>query len=345
MSQKYACKGLRMDREQRVRERSTVKSCTHNLLCTLAKTLVIATFAIAFIGQAADIGPWPTNQPYLWSTNPFSPVCGLVYQQADLPNNLVMASYHSGQKNGAWLPYGSINGSAWEERLCVAKLIRTATAPVTNIHVKVLDQRGASGANGWAVIFKDSAGRILDFGVRPFFRPPYIMAHEWNGTNWVNWAGNNFFTPYYERSGVNPAYYTMDFAQNGDGTLTWTIHCSDSSALSFPATNTSSIAYGAITEVYLGASTTSASTSVNYKWTEFSVLPQLLNLPTLNVERIASSVRLSWLSSWSNFVLLANPDLNTTTWTNVTEVPADDGTNITVTIPIEAGNRFFRLTQ
>jgi len=268
-----------------------------------------------------------------------------VYQQADAPNNLVMANYHTGQKNTGWLPYGSINGSAWEERVCVAKLIGTDNAPVTNVHVKILDQRGASGANGWAVIFKDSAGRILDFGVRPFFRSAYIMAHEWNGTNWVNWAGNNFFTPYYERSLVNPAYYTMDFAQNGDGTLTWTVICSDATALYFPTTNTSSIAYSSITEVYLGASTTSASTSTTYKWTEFSVLPQLLNLPTLNIERIVSSVRLSWMSVWSNFVLQANSDLSTTIWTNVTEVPTDDGTNITVTIPMGAGNRFYRLTQ
>jgi len=304
--------------------------------------MTIATFALTFIVNAAHVGPWPASQSYLWSTNPFSPVCGIVSIQA--LDTLQMGSYGSGSKNAWWLPYGTLNGNAWSERLCIAKLLNGANSAVTNIHVKLLDQRGASGANGWAVIFKDSAGRILDFGVRPFYRPPYIMAHEWDGTNWVNWAGNDYFTPYYERSLVDPAYYTMDFIQNGDGTLTWTIVCSDAAAQDFPATNTSSIAYGSITEVFLSASAP-ATVSVNYKWTEFSVLPQVYSPPALKIAPVNSDVLLSWRSPWSNFVLQANPDLNTTIWTNVTEVPTDDGTNCMVTIPIEPGNRFFRLRQ
>jgi len=304
--------------------------------------MMVVVFFLTFAANGATIGPWPTSQPYLWDPNPFSPVCGTVSIQA--LDTLQMGSYGTGSKNAGWLPYGSLNGMEWQERLCVAKLINGANTPATNIHVKVLDQRGASGGNGWAVIFKDSTGRLLDFGVRPFYRPAYIMAHEWNGANWVNWAGDDLFTPYYTRSTVNPAYYTMDFIQNADGTLTWTIACSDPTAVDFPATNTSSIAYGLITEVYLNASSSAAS-SVNYKWTEFSVSPQVYSPPVLNLEPISSSVRLSWLSPWSNFVLQANPDLNTTTWTNVPDATSDDGTNVTVTIPIGLGNRFFRLSQ
>jgi len=325
-----------------IEERSTKMNRQINYSHRLAAVAIMAGLAVTLTANGDTIGAWPSSQPYLWSTNPFSPVCGTVSLQA--LDTLQMGSYGSGSKNAWWLPYGSLNGSAWAERLCVAKLLNGASAPVTNIHVKLLDQRGASGNNGWAVIFRDGAGRLLDFGVRPFYRSAYIMAHEWDGTNWVNWAGSDFFTPYYERSTVNPAYYTIDFIQNADGTLTWTIACSDATALDFPATNTTSIAYGSITEFYLSASTP-ATASVNYKWTEFSVVPQVYSPPTLGMTRSGGDLDFSWPSPWNNFVLQANPDLNTTTWTNLPDATNDDGTNVTVTIPIGPGNLFYRLAQ
>ncbi len=305
--------------------------------------LLIAPLTLAAWASAGTIPQWPATQPYTWDTAPFTPVSGTVSIQA--LDTLQMASYGSGSKNDWWLPYGTLNGSAWAERLCVANLINGGNTAVTNIHVKVLDQRGASGGNGWAVIFIDTAGRIFDFGVRPFYRPPYIMAHEWDGTSWVNWAGNDFFTPYYTRSTVNPAYYTMDFAQNADGTLTWTIAGWDPTNLDFLAsTNTSSIAYGAITGVYLSASAP-ATASVNYKWTEFSVSPQVFSPPTLHIAPTnATEIALWWPSAWTtNFVVYTNADLSTTTWGLVTNTPTDDGTSSRMTLPIEARNQFFRL--
>jgi hypothetical protein len=314
---------------------------------TLRKSalLLITTLAVAAFATAGTIPQWPATEPYSWDTAPFTPVCGVVSIQA--LDTLQMGSYGTGSKNAWWLPYGSVSGAAWSERLCIAKLINPTNTPLTNIHVKVLDQSGSSGKHAWALILKDSAGRILDFGVRPFYKTAYLMPHEWDGTSWPNYSGNGFFTPYYERPRHGNDYYTMDFTQNGDGTITWILDgYSPTAGQILNVTNTTGVAYGNITEVYLSASTTDTTTQ-NQKWTEFSVLPQVYSPPPLKIAPAGpTDVTLSWPSPWTtSFLVQTNADLNTTAWGDVTTTPNDDGTTITVTLPIEAGNQFFRLKK
>ena len=66
--------------------------------------------------------------------------------------------------------------------------------------------------------------------------------------------------------------------------------------------------------------------------------------PLLTV-RLSSTntVIVSWPSPSTGFVLHHNTDLNTTNWSSVGIVPADDGNTKTVIIAPPVGNRFYRL--
>jgi hypothetical protein len=311
--------------------------------------LVLATLTLTVSASAAQLGPWPTSQPYLWVTNPFTPACGNVFQQSDAPNNLVMANYQTGSKNTWWLPYNPLD-SNYAERLCIAQLLGNNSTPLTNVHVRVLDQ-GKTQKHGWAVVLKDNAGRILDFGVRiggttlTFGASGKIAPHQWDGTNWVNYVSGDVWSPWYARPRTGADYYVIDFTQNPDGTITSIIEGLNATVGTFlQDTNTTVVAYGPITAVVLNAMTVD-SNWVNYKWTEFSVSPQVISPPPLSIAPTnTAEVALWWPSPWTtNVVVQTNADLTTSGWGDVIAAPADDGVNILLTLPIEAGNRFFRL--
>jgi hypothetical protein len=221
-----------------------------------------------------------------------------------------------------------------------ARLLIPPGTNVQTIHAKVYDP-GTAGKHSWAIVLKDSFGRILDFGIRASLATAQIKDRQYDGTSWTNTTSPAYWTRY--RGGND--YYTMDFTNNADGTVSWGM-------LYWNPTNTYSasgktfVTYTNIAEIYLNVMTAdNTGSGVTYRWTEFSVSPQIYSPPVLNIAPVSSDVLLSWLSPWSNFVLQANSDLNTAIWTNVTEVPTDDGTNVIVTIPIELGTRFFRLRQ
>jgi len=310
---------------------------------TLGAACALATASAA---AAAEIGPWPTNQPYLWSTNPFAPVCGVVYQQPDYLNNLVMGNFGTGSKNPSWLPYAGLDAS-YSERLCIAQLVGSAASPVTNIHVRVLDQ-ATVGKHGWAILLKDGAGKLLDFGVRPFFARGFLAPHEWNGAAWTNHAGGTAFSPQYERPRHGTDYYTVDFSQNDDGTITWSVAGLNGAAGTnfLDASGTTLTAYGPITQVYLNAATTD-TTWQNYKWTEFNVSPQVFSPPPLRIALTnVGDVVLSWPAPWTtNFVLQAREDLGPAGWAAVTNPPVEDLSTISVVLPAGPGARFFRLAK
>ena len=67
--------------------------------------------------------------------------------------------------------------------------------------------------------------------------------------------------------------------------------------------------------------------------------------PPLNVSPETNGVTLSWASPSTGYVLQENPDLNTTNWTDVAEVPADNGTILSVTITPQGASRFYRLSK
>ena len=301
---------------------------------------MIATLALpAPVIAGTVVAPWPATEPYSWETKPFSPVCGTV--SVVPPDVLQMSGIGTGSKNAWWLPY-SILDTNYGERLCIAGFVFSTT--VTNVHAKVFDP-SKSGANGWAIILKDSDGRILDFGLRTYFANKQLTAHQYDGTNWVN----RYFADRPRLSGND--YYAMNFTNNSDGTITWSLESQiwDAGAGVFNySTNTenTTVTYGNITEVYLNAMTKDTTTA-NYKWTEFSTSPEIISPPPLYIAPTNSTdTILWWPSPWTtNFTLQTNTDLSTTSWGAVINAPADDGTNISVTLPIGPGNQFFRLKQ
>jgi len=77
-------------------------------------------------------------------------------------------------------------------------------------------------------------------------------------------------------------------------------------------------------------------------WSLVSVV-QTPGAPLLAISRLGSDVRLAWPSPSTGFVLQENSVIGTTNWLDVAQLPADDGTNKSVTISSPIGNRFYRL--
>lgn len=306
-----------------------------------SRTLLIACgLALTLAANAAEIGPWPTSQPYMWQTNPITPVCGTV--SIDTLNSLLLSGFGSGSK-AVWLPYDSISNN-YSERMCLARLAFSTSTPVTNVHVRIYDP-GKVNKHGWAVILVDSSGRIFDFGVRGFFAAAWVIPHQYDGSSWSNYdVATKVWTPRYVRSRYGDDYYTLDFTHNSDGTISWSL--SEDSYLTnvfSGITGTSVVLYTNVNQVYLNAST-SDTQSGNYRCTEFSVAPAVTSPPPVSITQVAPDFVLSWPSVFTtNFVLQANEDLSSTNWTAITNEPLDDLTTITVTVPSLPGNRFFRL--
>ena len=305
--------------------------------------LFIASLVMAAVGYADIIGPWPTDKPHMWNNQPIpNYVAGTNFIGVPLtiPAGLYVMWIESVTKKTSWLPYGD----TYAEKMSIGQLNLPPGTKADAVHAKVFDPYGTTGKNGWAVILMDDAGRIMDFGIRGFFASKQIKAHEYDGVGvWTN-------GPTMTRAGGGNSYYTMDFTNNADGTITYTIVAEELGAaggsLYWTNTLTSYVTnYGDITKVYLNVMTPDASAATQYKWTEFSVSPQVFSPPTLHIAPTnTAEVALWWLSPWTtNFVVQTNADLSTTSWGAVTNTPTDDGTNISVTLPIEPGNQFFRL--
>jgi hypothetical protein len=79
-------------------------------------------------------------------------------------------------------------------------------------------------------------------------------------------------------------------------------------------------------------------------WSLISVV-QTAGSPTLVVTHSGNSVKVSWPSPSSGFVLQQNSNLTTTNWPITGFTISDDGTNKSVNIPSPAGSLFFRLSH
>jgi hypothetical protein len=70
----------------------------------------------------------------------------------------------------------------------------------------------------------------------------------------------------------------------------------------------------------------------------FSIPPP----PSLSIARSNSFVVLSWPAAFHNFQLEESTDLNPP-WSPVTPAPVNDGSHVSVSVPVDAPRRFFRL--
>jgi len=75
-------------------------------------------------------------------------------------------------------------------------------------------------------------------------------------------------------------------------------------------------------------------------WTQ-----QTTSSPSMNIKAATGNVVISWLKPSTDFVLQQNPSLTTTNWTEVTNAPVFNYTNLQhqVTLPISASNILYRL--
>ncbi len=241
---------------------------------------ILANVIIAATASAAVLGPWPAGTVYTWETQPISGYAsGLVSITA--PDVLLMPT-PTGAPKRVWLPYAVVD-PAYAERLALAQLIVPPGKLMATLHVKIYDPNQV-GKSGWAVILYDNTGKILDFGVRPYFAPGKIMPHQYDGTAWTDNPGSPTGT-WYERLRTGNDYYTLDLTRNADGTLSWSLlGWIDGVPWAAPHTGTTTVAYGDIAQVYLSTATKDTSGAANYKWTEFgfvSSVPDPCPAPTV----------------------------------------------------------------
>jgi hypothetical protein len=79
-------------------------------------------------------------------------------------------------------------------------------------------------------------------------------------------------------------------------------------------------------------------------WSLISVI-QTVGSPTLTVTHSGNSVKISWPSASTGFVLQQNSDLGAGSWSASGYSISDDGTNKSIAISSPSGNLFFRLKQ
>ena len=65
--------------------------------------------------------------------------------------------------------------------------------------------------------------------------------------------------------------------------------------------------------------------------------------PQLSISSSAGNVVLSWPAAQATFQLQSTASLAPSSWANVTNLPVQNGSVVTVTLPISPGTRFFRL--
>jgi hypothetical protein len=100
---------------------------------------------------------------------------------------------------------------------------------------------------------------------------------------------------------------------------------------------------GSIAQPDAGATMSGGNYTIDGGFWSLLSVAQTPGGPLLTVTHSGSSVRFSWSSPSTGFVLQENAVIGSTNWLDVVQVPADDGTNKTVTVSPAYGSRFYRL--
>ena len=248
---------------------------------------------------------------------------GLTWIQTTAPetNWNCIASSADGSKivAGVWSPGNTqAGGSIYTSTNSGATWTRTS-API-NEWVSV-----ASSADGTKLV---AVGQGFLFNVNPIFTSTD------SGVTW---------TPFYFQnrrlwtgiasSADGTKLVAVNEDSKGDG-----IYASTDSGASWTVSNASSNAWNAVASSADGSKFVSVNTTTI--WTS-----QSIPAPQLNLAPSGSNLTVSWIVPSANFVLQQNLDLTTTNWTDVTNPPVLNLTNLQdeVALPMAAGSGFYRL--
>jgi hypothetical protein len=112
-----------------------------------------------------------------------------------------------------------------------------------------------------------------------------------------------------------------------------------------PVKNWTCVAASADGHELIGSALPDPFTPYQSAWNGGIYLSQTTPAPRINVTPTNGNLLLSWIIPSTNFVLEANSDLTSTNWTDVTNAPVLNLTNLQdeVTLPLPAGNCFYRL--
>ena len=92
-----------------------------------------------------------------------------------------------------------------------------------------------------------------------------------------------------------------------------------------------------------GEAMSGGNLSVNGGFWSWIAVVQTVGAPALTITPSGASVKVSWPSLSTGFVLQQNSDLTTTNWPASGFSISDDGTNKSITVTSPTGNLFFRL--
>ena len=222
--------------------------------------LALVTALLLVSGAAlADLLTW---DGFLWNTQP---VPGYTSGTVSVPDaNMWVYTQPAGKITG-FLPYNLYWGLVYQERYGLAKLMQLG--PLPSFMVKVYDGQ-TSLKTGWSVVVKNSAGQIIDFGIRPFYATGKVIAMQYDGSSW---AGNNYL---FSRTKTGNDYYQMTFTKLGDGKVQVDLLANQNGSIGSTSWTTPA-AFGDIEEIYL-VSAASDATSHYYKYTDFIPEPSSL---------------------------------------------------------------------
>ena len=293
---------------------------------------VVATLALAVAASGDQIGPWPSTSSFMWENQPIVGYTGGPVTVVTPPSEgtLNMPNPTGAPKNATWLPYSPYAG----ERLALASLMSNPGDALHTVHAKIYDPYALTGTgqNGWAILMYDNSGKILDFGIRPLFSTHGIRSREYTGSDFL-WVTNTVGT----RTKTGNNYYTFDFDQNPDGTISWTVLGWENGS-TWNYSNTTTVSYGALTNVILSVATVGTTPAVNYKWTEFShSVHYKLHITLQNPDAV-----LSWATNLPSAVLQKTATL-AGGWSDVTNAPVVSNDFWTVTLPHNPAGEFFHL--
>jgi hypothetical protein len=294
---------------------------------------LVATLALVTAASGDQIGPWPTTSTFMWENQPILGYTGGPVTVVTPPTEgvLNMPNPTGVPKNAGWLPYPSYAG----ERLANAQLVLNPGHALHTVHAKIYDPYALTGTgqNGWAILMYDNTGKILDFGIRPVLATHGIYAHQYtgSGTTWDPYQAVGIRT----KTGNN--YYTFDFDQNPNGTISWNFAAWEN-ASTWNYSNTTTVSYGALTNILLCVATVGTTPAVNYKWTEFSLAVNY----KLHIALQTPDVVLGWATNLPGVVLQQTATLPAG-WGDVTNSPVVSNDLWVVTLPQDPAGQFFRL--